>query len=152
MATSCRLPGSIHLSRPPPQNVEAFALSRLSAFCQRISQGVEVAADTSIWVGDVNSLPSGTDRLAELRLIVVPWAGPFVKPATRELLARDSSLLDSYPNADADQGVPQGAHLHAASQLGSHGRDGNQPPFSRSQAGNILVRGTNPIFGPILGF
>jgi len=91
MASRSNLVSSIHLSRPPPQNVEAFALSRLSAFCQRISKGgeEEVAMDTSIWVGDVNSLPSGSDRLAKLRLIVVPWAGPFVKPATRELLARD---------------------------------------------------------------
>ena len=87
---SSSLVSSIHLSRPPPQNVEAFALSRLSAFCQRISKGgEEVAADTSIWIGDVNHLPSGSDRLTELRLIIVPWAGPFVKPATRELLARD---------------------------------------------------------------
>ena len=148
MASSSRiLPGFIHISRPPPQNIQAFALSRLSAFCQgRISQeSEEVSAETSIWIGDVNSLPAGPDRLAELRLIVVPWAGPFVKPSTRELLARDdkdSSLLE---HNDADQGLPRGAHLHLAPQRRPHGRDGNQPPISRSQAGLILVRVTKPI-------
>ena len=86
---------TIHLSRTPPPNVEAFALSQLSTFCQRVTQGLEVPLDTSIFVGDVNLLPSGDDRLLHLRLIVVPWAGPFVKPATKELLARqdDDSLL-----------------------------------------------------------
>ena len=86
---------TIHLSKTPPPNVEAFALSKLSTFCQRVTQGLEVPLDTSIFVGDVNLLPSGDDRLLHLRLIVVPWAGPFVKPATKELLARQDgdSLL-----------------------------------------------------------
>ena len=137
MASRSNLVSSIHLSRPPPQNVEAFALSRLSAFCQRISKGgeEEVAMDTSIWVGDVNSLPSGSDRLAKLRLIVVPWAGPFVKPATRELLARDDKD-NSNDDDDDKQGLPRGADLHPAPQRGPHCRDGNKPPFSCGQAGH----------------
>ena len=59
--------------------------------------GFEVPSETSIWVGDVNSLPFGAEKLTQLRLIVVPWAGPFVKPVTREILAReDNSLTDTY--------------------------------------------------------
>ena len=137
MASSSKiLPGFIHISRPPPQNIQAFAVSRLSAFCQgRISQGSEVSAETSIWIGDVNSLPFGVDRLAELRLIIVPWAGPFVKPETRELLARDDKDSSPLEHNVAVQGLPRGAHLHPAPQCGPHGRDGNQPSISRSQAG-----------------
>ena len=84
---------TIHLSKTPPPNVEAFALSKLSTFCHRVTQGLEVPLDTSIFVGDVNLLPSGDDRLLHLRLIVVPWAGPFVKPSTKELLARQDDEL-----------------------------------------------------------
>ena len=147
MASSSKIPpGFIHISRPPPQNIQAFALSRLSAFCQgRISQGSEeVSAETSIWIGDVNSLPFGADRLAELRLIVVPWAGPFVKPETRELLARDDkdSLDSNDDDDDGEQGVPQGADLHPAPQRGPHCRDGSQPPVSCSQTGSQISSGS----------
>ena len=37
------------------------------------------------------------------------------------------------------QGLPESANLHPAPQRGTRGRNGNQPPFSRRQAGVILV-------------
>ena len=97
----------------------------LDSLASAKGRGVGGDEHLDIWLGDINSLPVGADRLAELRLIVVPWAGPFVKPVTRELLARDdkdSSLLE---HNNADQGPPRGAHLHGAPQRGPHGRDSN---------------------------
>ena len=37
------------------------------------------------------------------------------------------------------QGLPASANLHPAPQRGTRGRNGNQPPFSRRQAGVTLV-------------
>ena len=63
---------------------------------------LQAPADTTIWIGDPNCLPHGPAALAKLRLVIVPFAGPFIQPATAALLATDYpdlTILTTHHNA-----------------------------------------------------
>ena len=121
--------GSIHLQRPLPPALATSIMDRFSSLAT-VTLAAEVSPDTTVYIGDPGSLPSGPSKLTHLRLLIVPFAGPVLTSATRDVLGQDYPslfMLTLHHNATATAEMAVSLMMAAAKQVNDTLFDMQQP-------------------------